>query len=242
MCLLTAGGQIHVPTSSPQVQPASQLQQHNEELSSSKQAIGSHVPLSGTVSPLGQPQAVGLPYPDGSDPHHKSSAPLEANAVTDTGQVGPQQKQLSHPAVSSTTSAKTGLKSVKIPGSGSAEGDCDAGRPSGDKTELTADRQRVSKAQIKPSPSMSNCVITAKPIGKGVLHTSAHTATEASGLSEPDKCTDSLLMVRRLPAVLTGTLPTMESLGVLTDLPTGAGILSTLLLLLCLRSCLHLRA
>ena len=40
------------------------------------------------------------------------------------------------------------------------------------------------------------------------------------------KDTDSLLMVRRLPAVLTGTLPTLESLGVEVKLPSGADMLS----------------
>ena len=40
------------------------------------------------------------------------------------------------------------------------------------------------------------------------------------------KDTDSLLMVRRLPAVLTATLPTLESLGVQLKLPCGADMLS----------------
>lgn len=41
-----------------------------------------------------------------------------------------------------------------------------------------------------------------------------------------DTSTDTLTMVRRLPAVLTGTLPTLESLGVQVNLPSGATLLS----------------
>lgn len=37
---------------------------------------------------------------------------------------------------------------------------------------------------------------------------------------------DSLVMVRRLPAVLTGSLPTLESLGIQVSLPSGADMLS----------------
>ncbi|KAL3155027.1 hypothetical protein ABBQ38_011550 [Trebouxia sp. C0009 RCD-2024] len=37
---------------------------------------------------------------------------------------------------------------------------------------------------------------------------------------------DNLLMIRRLPAVLTGTLPTLDSLGVQVSLPSGADLLS----------------
>ena len=71
-----------------------------------------------------------------------------------------------------------------------------------------------------------------KDTGKAAAATPqvAQSKTEGAG-----KDTDSLLMVRRLPAVLAGTLPTLESLGAQVNLPSGADMLSKASFLLALQ-------
>ena len=60
-----------------------------------------------------------------------------------------------------------------------------------------------------------------------MLHSHTGTDTPASSVYKPEAMTaDSLLMVRRLPAVLTGSLPAMASLEAQATLPTGADMLS----------------
>ena len=69
-------------------------------------------------------------------------------------------------------------------------------------------------------PSMKRVI---KHAGKAAAAISQIPQSRKEGVR---KDTDSLLMVRRLPAVLTGTLPTLESLGVQVNLPSGADMLS----------------
>ena len=78
----------------------------------------------------------------------------------------------------------------------------------------------VGKAAALPQihPSMKGVI---KDTGKAAIPQLPQSKKE--GVSTD---TDSLLMVRRLPAVLTSTLPTLESLGGQVNLPSGAEMLS----------------
>ena len=82
-------------------------------------------------------------------------------------------------------------------------------------------------SQINAEPGGKAAAIPQVPSMEGIIKDTGKAApisqvpqSRKEGIT---KDTDSLLMVRRLPAVLTGTLPNLESLG---DLPSGADMLS----------------
>ena len=159
----------------------------------------------------------------------------KGHAVTEGGLAGLQQAQRSPPVISTAVAvtANKGSQSTAPLGGSLAGGDSDAGRLSHDKMQLPAEKQHVSNTQSVPSPSLFMSTSTAKPLSKAVPNASTDIPTVPLATNESDtKCAVYLLMVRRLPAVLNADLPTMESLGVLTDLPTGADVLSKPLLLL----------
>lgn len=93
-------------------------------------------------------------------------------------------------------------------------------------------RPVVQKKQAN-TPSKGNSVLPMlkDPLEAVTAKNSAEAQAGAGSVpsSMQDRFTkdaDNLQMIRRLPAVLTGTLPTLESLGVQVNLPSGAELLS----------------
>lgn len=92
--------------------------------------------------------------------------------------------------------------------------------------EQTRKPRGHSASALLPAPKAhlpATCTANAVPDRKVGAHIPPVQPSMQEGIKQ-DK--DTLLMVRRLPAVLTGTLPTLESLGVQLHLPSGATLLS----------------
>lgn len=151
----------------------------------------------------------------------------ESSGATATKESGPHAAEtgLSAPGV-------RGTLGIPLPSAGSPDSRLTSSHgsstqsPLGEQTKrLLVKKQQGNKFIKEASPVLP--VLTETAAAKATRDATATTCTAPSSMQDRlMEGTDSLLMIRRLPAVLTGSLPTLESLGVQVNLPSGADLLS----------------